>query len=91
VPPSEPPANVTALDPFFRPRAESNAIRRAQNESDRNQWIVYYARWGCVVCNRKDAAYSANGMCGGCFNRILMRLRRLKLKGEVGRLFAAGR
>jgi len=71
------PNDVTAFDPFFRPREEANAIRREQTPSQRNRWALYYGRYGCLLCGAKDQLYDSDGMCHRCRMRILHRLSRL--------------
>jgi hypothetical protein len=65
--------DVTALDPFFRPRQESNAIRRQQTVTQRNLWALYYERYGCLRCGGKDKPYESNGLCVGCHGTIVAR------------------
>lgn len=68
------PRDVTALDPFFRSREESNAIRRQQTPSQRSRWVGYVARYGCLICGTKDDAYASDGMCTACHARTVVRL-----------------
>jgi hypothetical protein len=65
--------DVTALDPFFRPRQESNAIRRQQTVTQRNLWALYYERYGCLRCGGKDKPYESNGLCVDCHGTIVAR------------------
>ena len=65
--------DVTALDPFFRPRQESNAIRRQQTVTQRNIWVLYYARYGCLRCGGKDKPYESNGLRVDCHGTIVAR------------------
>jgi hypothetical protein len=69
--------DVTALDPFFRPRQESNAIRRQQTVTQRNLWALYYERYGCLRCQGKDKAYESNGLCVDCHGTIASRRKGL--------------
>lgn len=74
-PPSQgnPPRDVTVLDPFFRPRQESNAIRCQQTVTERNLWALYYARYGCLRCDGKDEPHESNGLCANCHRTIVTR------------------
>jgi hypothetical protein len=79
------PRDVTLLDPFFRPREESNAIRGEQTVSQRNVGAAYYARYGCVRCDRKDEPHESNGFCHNCHHMIVSRRKGLlEGKGKYG-------
>jgi hypothetical protein len=82
------PNDVTPLDPFFRSRAESKAIRRAQTPSQRVRMAVYYERYGCLICERRNAPHASNGMCDVCHTRTVRRLREIERSSltESGRL-----
>ena len=61
------------LGPFFHSREEAQAIRRQQTVAQRNLWTTYYARYGCLVCERKDQLHQSNGLCAACHARIVAR------------------
>jgi hypothetical protein len=71
------PLDMTPLDPFFRPRQESNAIRRQQTVTQRNIWALYYARYGCLRCSGKAKPYESNGLCPDCYTMIVARRKGL--------------
>jgi len=63
----------TELGAFFHSREEAQAIRRQQTVAQRNLWTTYYARYGCLVCERKDQLHQSNGLCAACHARIVAR------------------
>jgi hypothetical protein len=71
------PGDVGLLDPFFRSRGESNAIRREQRVSHRARWALYYDQFGCLVCGTKSVPHSSNGMCAKCHTRTTTRLTKI--------------
>jgi hypothetical protein len=71
------PSDMTALDPFFRGRQESNAIRRQQTVTERNMGALYYERYGCVVCKGRNKPHESNGFCTDCHGVIVTRRKGL--------------
>jgi len=49
--------------------AASKATRRPQIRSDRLPWARYFERWGCVICETKDAVHEGGGLCHSCHVR----------------------
>lgn len=58
------------LEPFFRTKEVSNAMRRNQSVTQQNGWHWYYEDHGCLHCHKADTPHYALGMCGKCFGKI---------------------
>ncbi len=63
------PDDVHELDPFFRTRGESKAIRRGLTISQRKRWASYFERFGCHACGGK-ARHAGCGFCSTCYARV---------------------
>ena len=70
------PADVDpAFDPFFRHKAESDAIRRELKCWQLKRWPEHFRRFGCLgkECDTREN-YSGSGYCTRCHGRITSRL-----------------
>jgi hypothetical protein len=71
------------LEPFFRSAEDAKTIRRLQSVSEREKWAVYFARYGCVVCQDSHRPYDENGMDLRCRRRTYERLRAVLRNADV--------
>lgn len=62
------------LQPWFRSREESHAIKRAQTVPEQQKWSNYFADWGCIICGTTVRAHDSCGMCGSCRGRTVARI-----------------
>lgn len=68
-------AEAAELEPFFRPRDLSQAIRARQTVAENHKWSWYFSDHGCLICQRTDTSHHALGMCQACFGRTNLRLK----------------
>jgi hypothetical protein len=64
------------FQPWFLPTKISRAIRALLPPGYEMKMVDYYAKFGCMRCNRKDRPYGGNGFCRACRARIQQRLWR---------------
>ncbi len=63
------------FEPFLRDSPTAKAIRRLQSVDEHQKWRVYFARFGCVVCDTRRQPFASNGMCRTCSRRTYERLK----------------
>ena len=66
---------TAAFEPFFQSKRMLKEIRRAQSVPERNKFVYYFEKWGCMVCGTHEGGHGALGMCRTCYPRITHRLR----------------
>ena len=70
------------FEPFFRSKEESNQIIKKQTVPQQMKFTLYFAKWGCMVCERTDALHDALGMCQRCYQNRRDRLRKILKEAE---------
>jgi hypothetical protein len=68
-------AETSPLGSFFGDRERANLIRRSQTVSEQKRWSLYFDRWGCLACQRRNVPHASNGMCEECRARTYWRLK----------------
>jgi hypothetical protein len=63
------------FEPFLRDSQTAKEIRRLQSVDEYQKWQVYFARFGCVVCDTRKRRYASDGMCCTCCRRTYERLK----------------
>ncbi len=71
-------SQTAPLAPFFERPEVSQAMRRTQTPAECNKWNEYFARWGCLICERTDARHQGCGMCATCFSRTMKRIMAIR-------------
>ena len=71
------PKELQLLEPWFRTRQESLKIKRTQTVPEQRKWSVYYERWGCVCCKKKQLPHRALGFCLTCYLRVSQRIKEI--------------
>jgi hypothetical protein len=62
------------IEPWFRSKAETKAIRARQSVPELRKWSRYFDRWGCLICGQKEFQHVGLGLCVRCHARIVSRL-----------------
>jgi hypothetical protein len=68
------------FEPAFQPREIAYEIQRRQTVFDRRKWALYFAKWGCQTCGRKDVSHFARAYCQTCHLLIRKRLEKIKIE-----------
>ena len=76
------PKELQLLEPWFRTRQESLKIKRTQTVPEQRKWSVYYERWGCVCCKKKQLPHRALGFCLTCYLRVSQRIKEILKETE---------
>ena len=76
------PKELHLLEPWFRSRQESLEIKRTQTVPAQRKWSVYYERWGCVCCKKKQLPHRALGFCQTCYLRVSHRIKEILQDAE---------
>ena len=64
------------FEPHFRPKRESDAIRRCMTAQQKRRWTIYFEKFGCLACGHtRKRIHAGNGYCTRCFTNIAARLR----------------
>lgn len=71
-------SGIGEFEPNFRPREIAQAARQTQDMFERTKWSLYFEKWGCQVCGKKNAAHFHTGHCTTCACRIHQRLIKIK-------------
>lgn len=65
-------------EPGFHTREASNELRRHQVMFDRRKWALYFEKWGCQHCGKKNVGHGSNGHCRKCHTLISQRMAQIK-------------
>jgi uncharacterized Fe-S cluster-containing radical SAM superfamily protein len=55
------------LEPFFRGREEAKLIRLLQSVPERRKYSVFFERFGCFRCQRRDFPHACHALCSKCY------------------------
>lgn len=66
------------FEPFFRERQTAYALKRLQTVSEQQTWKIYYARFGCMICETTERIHGGCGMCSTCYCNNLQRLKQIR-------------
>jgi len=66
------------LEPDFQSKEVSYEIQRRQTVFERRRWSLYFEKWGCRRCDRKDVGHAGGGYCDRCHSLFFGRLVRIK-------------
>jgi len=66
--------------PMFLSKAARIELTKLLPPYYQNRMRLYFSRFGCLRCGRRDAAHYAHGMCGSCDALIGGRLKMLDRK-----------
>ena len=69
------------FEPFFRSRQIAYEIKRLQTMPEREKWSVYFARYGCLICETRERIHVGNGMCNSCYSRTFNSLKQIVSEG----------
>jgi hypothetical protein len=76
------------FEPFFRSRQVAYELKRLQNVPEQRTWKIYYARFGCMVCETTERIHGGCGMCSTCYCNNLQRLKQIRgeqIREEIAR------
>ena len=82
--PSE-PSDALLLEPWFRNRQETTALKRLQTFAERQKFADFFELNGCVRCAKKSGPHRGEGFCVSChdwFRNQLQRAMRARQNGE---------
>ena len=65
------------FEPFFRSRQVAYELKRLQLVTDQRKWMIYFERFGCLVCETTERIHAGCGMCSRCYANIAQRLRQI--------------
>jgi hypothetical protein len=68
------------LNPDFQTRESSYEIQRQQTVFERQKGRLYFEKWGCKRCDRKNVSHASNGFCARCQRIIWQRLAQIKIE-----------
>lgn len=63
------------LEPFFQSKAVTDEIRRGQTLAEQAKWKLFYAKWGCLICETRAVPHASCGMCQKCYARTQGRIK----------------
>ena len=69
---------VGELEPDCRPREVARVSQQSQNMFEREKWVLYFEKWGCRMCGKKNVIHSSTGHCETCRARLFHRLKQIK-------------
>lgn len=72
-------------EPGFIPRDEADELRRRRDVFERRKWSIYFDKWGCRVCARKNVSHYGTGHCQRCYMVIQSRLKQIKAEWDESR------
>lgn len=77
---------LTLAPPWFLSRSVQRQVEALLPSYYHKRFRLYFGRYGCVRCNRKNVRHAGNGLCEHCIGLIGDRLKRLdaKLKDAIG-------
>jgi len=81
------PSDATLLEPWFRNRAETVAIKKSQTYAERQKFADFFELNGCVRCATKNKPHRGEGFCVSChewFHSQLQRAMQARRCGEIG-------
>lgn len=70
------------VEPDFLRKDEAAELRQRQDMFERTKWSLYFEKWGCRMCHRKNVGHLGTGHCTRCHHLIRDRLNQLKLEYE---------
>jgi|GEM_PF-3817131 len=79
------PSESTLLEPWFRNRSETAAIKKLQTYAERGKFADFFELNGCVRCATKSKPHRGEGFCVSChawFHKQLQRAMRSRQDGE---------
>ncbi len=62
------------LEPDFHTREIAIEIQQHQTVFDRRKWGLYFEKWGCRMCGKKQVSHGTKGYCDACHHLIYDRL-----------------
>jgi hypothetical protein len=65
------------FEPFFRSRQIAYELKRLQTVPEQRKWTVYFARFGCLLCETQQRNHTGNGMCNRCYANTFQRLKQI--------------
>lgn len=65
------------FEPFFRSRQVAYEIKRLQLVTDQRKWMIYFQRFGCLICETTERIHAGCGMCARCYANTGNRLRQI--------------
>ena len=66
------------VEPDFQPREVANDARIRNNVFEIRKWSLYFEKWGCRMCHRKNVGHASSGYCGRCHSLVALRLAAIK-------------
>lgn len=70
--------NAGELDPDFEPRNIANNRLLRKSMFERKKWALYFDKWGCRGCGKKDVSHSGTGHCVLCYRKLQLRLLQIE-------------
>jgi len=79
-------SDAMLLEPWFRNRQETVAIKRLQTLPERQKFADFFELNGCLRCATKDKPHCGQGFCASChqwFSKQLERAMRARQQGDI--------
>lgn len=70
------------VEPDFLLKDEAAELRRRQDVFERRKWSLYFEKYGCRTCHRKNVSNFGTGHCQPCYQLIAQRLKQLRAEYE---------
>jgi len=64
----------------LEPATRSRRIRQTHPGFERVKHVLYFERWGCQTCGKKNVAHMSNAKCERCSVRFSQRMQQLELE-----------
>jgi hypothetical protein len=72
------------LEPFFRTAEEARLIRSLQSIPAQRKFRVFFERFGCFKCGRRDVPCKGHMLCVDCYGRATHALKQIEKEIERG-------
>jgi len=66
------------LEPRSQSREASYELQRRQTVFERRKWSLYFAKWGCLRCDKSAVSHASGGLCRRCQATVASRLGQIK-------------
>lgn len=85
------PPDAILLEPWFRNRQETTAMKRLQTFAERQKFADFFLAHGCVRCETKDKPHGGEGFCITCHGWFSAQLQRAMRARKNGEFYGEGR
>jgi len=64
----------------LEPATRSRRIRQIHPGFERVKHVLYFEKWGCQTCGKKNVAHMSNAKCERCSGRFIQRMQQLEIQ-----------